>query len=351
LGLDDLKAAAGTQMRWLWHGYLAPGNITLLTSQWKSGKTTLIAVLLNKMKAGGQLAGLSVAAGKAVVLSEEGPTHWYLRSQKLAFGNHVCWFCRPFLGRPTPDQWLDLLDRIAQLHAEHGLDLLVIDPLASFLPGRDESNAGGMLEALMPLQRLTALGMSVLVAHHPRKKESADGHAARGSGALSGYVDIIVEMHWYSRASEGDRRRRLQTYSRYEATPRQLVIELNADGTDYSTHGGFHEDEFTQGWHVLRQVLEDAHGKLTRREILGDWPEDHVKPGEITLWKWLERAVAQALVLRSGTGRKSSPYRYWLPGMEEKWQDDPFYLPELPPWDDREGLDALLPRRRPRKKD
>ena len=61
--------------------------------------------------------------------------------------------------------------------------------------------------------------------------------------------------------------------------------------------------------------------------------------------------MAQALVLRSGTGRKSSPYRYWLPGMEEKWQDDPFYLPELPPWDDREGLDALLPRRRPRKKD
>ena len=60
LWLDDLKAAAGTQMRWLWHGYLAPGNITLLTSQWKSGKTTLIAVLLNKMKAGGQLAGLSV---------------------------------------------------------------------------------------------------------------------------------------------------------------------------------------------------------------------------------------------------------------------------------------------------
>jgi AAA domain len=33
-------------LSWLWHGYLAAGNVTLLTSQWKSGKTTLLAVLL-----------------------------------------------------------------------------------------------------------------------------------------------------------------------------------------------------------------------------------------------------------------------------------------------------------------
>jgi hypothetical protein len=26
---------------WLWDGYLARGSVTLLTSQWKTGKTTL----------------------------------------------------------------------------------------------------------------------------------------------------------------------------------------------------------------------------------------------------------------------------------------------------------------------
>ena len=30
-----------TNVGWLWQGYLAAGNVTLLTSQWKSGKTTL----------------------------------------------------------------------------------------------------------------------------------------------------------------------------------------------------------------------------------------------------------------------------------------------------------------------
>jgi hypothetical protein len=35
---------------WLWHGYLAPGLVTLPTSQWKSGKTTLVAVLLTRLQ-------------------------------------------------------------------------------------------------------------------------------------------------------------------------------------------------------------------------------------------------------------------------------------------------------------
>ena len=60
LNTDDLNAAAQASLPWLWHGFLAPGNITLLTSQWKSGKTTLIAVLLSRLNAGGQLAGLPV---------------------------------------------------------------------------------------------------------------------------------------------------------------------------------------------------------------------------------------------------------------------------------------------------
>ena len=51
-----------------------------------------------------------------------------------------------------------------------------------------------MLDALAPLRRLTSSGMAVLLLHHPRKEASADGRAARGSGALSGFADVLVEM-------------------------------------------------------------------------------------------------------------------------------------------------------------
>ena len=44
---------------WLWHGFLARANLTLLTGMWKSGKTTLLSLLLSRRKTGGSLAGLA----------------------------------------------------------------------------------------------------------------------------------------------------------------------------------------------------------------------------------------------------------------------------------------------------
>lgn len=64
LWMEEVHSAAEEKMAWLWHGYLAPGNITLLTSQWKTGKTTLLSVLLARLKEGGTLAGLASLAAR-----------------------------------------------------------------------------------------------------------------------------------------------------------------------------------------------------------------------------------------------------------------------------------------------
>jgi hypothetical protein len=259
------------------------------------------------------------------VISEESAMYWYRRSQKLPFSDHICWYCRPFKGKPRPDEWQALMDHLLQLRMEQGLDLVVIDTLASFLPGRGENLADCMLEALMPLQVLTKAGAAVLILHHPRKGTSAAGQAARGSGALSGFVDILIEMEWYGPPQGSDRRRRLQAYSRFEETPRTQVIELTEDGGDYRSHGGFEEDELVQGWSQLRTLLEKASGKLTRQEMLEQWPFDSHKPAEITLWRWLESGLAQGKVLQDGAGTRADPYRYWLPGKEDEWKKDPLY--------------------------
>src|SRR5262249_14760917 len=147
------------------------------------------AVLLAKLKTGGQLAGLDLSPGKAVVVTEESSKHWHRRCQRLDLADHVGWYCRPFRGKPSPAPWLALLDHLADLRRRLGLSLVVIDPLASFLPGRTENDAASVLEALLPLQRLTDVGLSVLLLHHPRKGNPAVGQAARGSGALSGFAD------------------------------------------------------------------------------------------------------------------------------------------------------------------
>ncbi len=63
-------------MDWLWRGYLAPGQLTLPTSLWKSGKTTLLSILLARLKDGGELLGLPVRPARALVVSEESPVLW-----------------------------------------------------------------------------------------------------------------------------------------------------------------------------------------------------------------------------------------------------------------------------------
>lgn len=168
-------AQENSATRWLWHGYLAAGNITLFTSQWKSGKTTLVAVLLARMGRGGQLAGLPVAAGRAAVVSEESPNNWAGRCRKLGIGDHVRFLCRPFHERPTLDHWRGLVSAMLEIHRREGLDLVVIDPLAVFFPAHSENLAAVMMETILPLSELTARGIAVLLLHHPRKGKTRAG--------------------------------------------------------------------------------------------------------------------------------------------------------------------------------
>lgn len=321
--LDELRARTPPAVDWLWHGYLAAGSVTLLTSQWKTGKTTLLSVLLTRMAAGGTLAGRAVRAGHVAVVSEEGEEHWAARDARLHFGPHVQLLCRPFRGRPTPDGWAALTASLADLRAAGRLDLAVVDPFATFLPGRSENEAGTVLDFLHPLQRLTAAGASVLVLHHPKKGAPAAGQMARGSGALMGAADVLMEMDVLPNGPDGDRRRRLWGFSRHPETPRQLVVELTEDGTDYLALGDFTAPEQADGWPVLLGVLEDASKELTRREILDRWPEDFPAPPDVTLWRWLEKAVSTGKVLRKGSGRAKDPFKYWLKGIEAKWATDP----------------------------
>src|SRR5262245_15926617 len=182
----------------------------------------------------GVLAGLAVAPGRALVVSEEAAADWDTRCQKLAIGQNVQFLCRPFQGaRPTDAQWFALVAALEALQRQEALDLLVIDPLGTLLPGYAETCAPKQLDCLLPLQALANQGPAVWLLHHPAKGNRADGLTSRGSSALSGFADIVMERSCYRRARSLDRRRRICAYSRYVETPRHLVIELNADGTDY----------------------------------------------------------------------------------------------------------------------
>jgi hypothetical protein len=125
-GLDGPGPSSG-EMNWLWRGILAPGQLTLLTSLWKSGKTTLLAVLLARMKDGGQLLGLPIRPAKALVLSEENLALWAMRRQRLDFGQHIGLISQPFATKPTHAEWRALIDHAGNILGADGGRLLVVD--------------------------------------------------------------------------------------------------------------------------------------------------------------------------------------------------------------------------------
>jgi hypothetical protein len=242
---------------------------------------------------------------------------WLDRSQVVDVDGHIDWSCQPFRGKPTDNDWLELLGRIVRLHERRRVALLVTDALANLSPMRSENDAVQMLKALEPLQELTTRSMAVLVSHHPTKGPTVPGQAARGSGALSAYVDIALEMYAVSRRPV-DRRRRLRAFSRHAATPLNLVLAWTADGTDYVSLGESAELDFEHGWPVRQRILEQAEGSLARRALLRRWADVAAAPGRPTLWKWPSRAVEDGRVLRNGRGTRKEPYLYLLPGMVEK---------------------------------
>jgi hypothetical protein len=320
--------------RWLWDGYLARGAITLLTGRWKTGKTTLLAGLLRSLAAGEPFLGRACVPSDAVVVSEESRQMWATRLNTIPIGERVRLLARPFPGRPTPAEWDEFARRAEGWRAAGQLDLLVVDPLSSFLPGRSDSDPATLLALLDPLRRLADAGVAVLVLHHPRKEAAEEGSTARGSGALLGYVDVILELHPCGRLGSDANLRRLVSRSRHPDTPPRLTFEWTPKTADFRPVDDPTALRFRQNWEKVKATLAGRRSQATHRELLEDWPADEARPTASELYKWLNRAAGEKLVKRTGAGTKSDPYRFRLPRADD--------LPELPPLEDVLGLRRRL---------
>jgi len=311
-GVDLLTAhEQHPSVSWLWEGMVAAGNVTLLTSVWKAGKSSLLALLLAVRQQGGVLLGRVVEAGASAIVSEEPAELWRRRARNLAFGPNLSLFCRPFKHTPSREQWHDLIGHLVLEHEKHGVNLVAFDPLIHVLPC-GESNTTELRDALEALRRLTDLGIAVLILHHTAKRDAGLGKAARGAGALPAFADILLEL----RVPPGDPstfQRWLNGFSRYEETPRQILAEMHVTGTSYRVLSDNDvSDDFSANWDAIAAALASAATPLTRQDLLKYWPANRSVPHPGTLWRWLQRAQELGLVEKSGTGTKSEPFRFRL---------------------------------------
>jgi hypothetical protein len=287
---------------WIWDGLVAEKAVTLLSAPEKTGKTTLLSLLLDRRRAGGQLLGQAVRPGRTILCSEEYSVLWALRQPPLDFGPQLEYH-RPLGANPSPGRWRRFVDHLLEL-AEGAFDLLVIDTVASFLPAA-ENNPRALRRALHELRVVSSLPAGVLLLHQtpgPRGR-------ARARGPLRAFADILLDME----VPPGDRLSRRRIFfgvGRYPGTLQHVAAELNPEGTDYlPLADGPPEAAHSQALETVLHVLGVSPGPLTRQEILARWPGG-APPRADSLWRCLDRGCELGVLVRTGEGTRRDAFRY-----------------------------------------
>ena len=279
---------------WIWEGVVAAEGVTLLSAPEKVGKTTLLSLLLDRRRAGGDLLGRTVSPGKTVLCSEENDSLWALRQPPLDFGPDLL-FHRPAGDCPSRGRWKRFIN-----------DLLVIDTAVRFLP-LGERDRKIRTWALSQLSLMTDAPAGVLILNQSRNVQRP----------LAAFADIVIEMA-IPHGPGPTRRRTFTGVGRYPGTLEAVSAELNAEGTDYRALPGGTQP-CPPLFATLEALLRASPVPLTRQELLARWPGPAPRPD--TLWRALTRGVERGLFIVRGAGTRTDALRYGLAGQERPPED------------------------------
>lgn len=282
--------------------YLAFGAITELDGKPKAaGKTTYVLAMTGAILDGAPFLGHATAKGPVVMLTEQPPASLRAALLRAGLADRDDFILLSW-AEAAGTAWPEIVDMAADACREIGSRVLIVDTLPQFagLRGDAENNAGDALEAIGPLQLLAAEGFAILVTRHDRKAGGEVGESARGSGAFTGAVDIVLALGREPQASRPTMRH-LGCLSRFEETEPDLVIELV--GARYEVIGTSAEALAAAQREKLIRVLGQEPTKLEEiAEAIGE-PVPSVRA-------LLNTLHGERLVRRHGAGRRGDPYTW-----------------------------------------
>lgn len=251
---DDPGEDTEARVQWVWHDYLGRGTITELDGKVKvSGKTTFCHHLARAILSGESFLSRYTLRGPVVYLTEEGPATFERAMATRGLKGHADFH---YLSKrhAAAAPWPQLVAAARAKVIEVGAVILFVDTLgklAGFV-GDDENSAGPVMAAMMPLQALaTELNIAVVVTRHERRAGGQVGESARGSTAISGDVDQILQLTRTGGDSHQNERW-LKAIGRHDETPSELRIEL--DRGTYRVVGP--EDALNRAGEALLDLLQ-----------------------------------------------------------------------------------------------
>jgi hypothetical protein len=297
----------------LWEGCVARGHLTLLSALMKAGKSTLLGHLLRALQAGVPFLGLPTRSCSTLIVSEESPAIWYRRREALGLTDRLSLICRPMVAKPSRAEWAEFVTHIGKLATERNCDLVAFDTISAFAPWRNENDAAEVMETMTPLNRLTRAGPAVLLFHHIGKTDGTQGRAARGSTALAGAVDVLLEVRRYRKGDPQDRRRVLTGLGRFDEVPSEVVVELAADGPGYVVSADRPGTAAGDLLAEIRDALPAGPPGLTADQVHGHLSETS-RPRVGDVRSVLKDGAAAGSWQSAGSGKPNNPWRFWRTG-------------------------------------
>lgn len=304
----EVAASTSESPDWLLRGYLALGAITEVDGKIKSsGKTTLVTHVVAAILDGQPFLGQPTMRTNIVYLTEQTPGPFreaLARANLLGRGTELRLVFRAEVAGLA---WPALVATVAADARRDGYGLLVVDTLGKLAQVKEENDAGEGGRVMAPLQDAAHAGLAVIVCRHERKGGGEVGESGRGSSAISGDVDVILQL----RRPEGNQpgnRRVIESLSRYSETPEKVVIELTEDG--FVLLG---DEEAVTLNDALRKVSAHLHGLFEQKETATlDELVSELDMTRAAIQRALKELMYRGDVGRSGQGKRNDPYRYAL---------------------------------------
>jgi hypothetical protein len=305
IGAADLRAQTPEEPEWLWKDYIATGSLVIPGGKPKAGKSTLIMALSEAIVLGaGSFLGRAVKHGKVVYVSEEAAIT--LR-HKLPRTNDLVMLTRE--GAWPKPTWAQLVASAVERAKALGAVLLVIDTFAYWaqLAPEREQDAGATGDAIGKLIGATAAGIAVVLVHHQRKGGGEEGEGLRGSGAIAGSCDMILEVE----RMEGEvpkTHRQIVALGRWPQTPDVLIVDWDQATGSWRVIGeaDSRHESGPKMWAARLEecVIRNPGATITDlEELLGSVRKE---------WnQTLQNLLREGKIERLGLGRKGAPYRHY----------------------------------------
>ncbi len=312
--VEELKAGDGLETKWILKGLIPSGGLVLLAGAPKAGKSTLAGHITTAVSMGTYFLGCKTTAVNVLWLAlEERRQDAGRRLYALGAGENVFYQPAPF--KATEEN----LQKLASWAAEKNVRLVVVDTLPQMLGVESENDAAEINKALEPLLHLAReKDIAFLLLHHLRKGQGAGGEIIRGSSAIFGSVDIAVT---FEKDKDHKCRRSFQTYSRYDETPENMVIELTQDG--YQVIGKVEDVKAQEKDERLKGVLSALTTDWQTVEAIAEGASLSVS----TARRLLRKLVSNGVIESNGGGKKKDPEVFRLKPQESTEPQDKIMIP------------------------